>query len=66
MLSYHPLLPQGAGVVRGTEYAEKGDTYRLKARIAGVPIIINWDIWKASYRKNKRAYFFPLRLTILL
>jgi hypothetical protein len=44
-------------VVRGTEYAEKGITYRLKTRIAGVTIISNWDIWKAFYGKNKRAYF---------
>jgi uncharacterized membrane protein len=28
-------------VVRDTEYAEKGVTYRLKARIAGVPIFSN-------------------------
>jgi hypothetical protein len=45
-------------VVRGTEYAEKGITYRFKTRIAGVPITSNWDIWKAFYGKNKRAYFF--------
>jgi hypothetical protein len=45
-------------VVRDTEYAEKGISYRLKTRIAGVPIISNWDIWKASYGKNKQAYFF--------
>jgi hypothetical protein len=29
-------------VVRGAEDAEKGITYRLKPRIAGVPIISNW------------------------
>jgi hypothetical protein len=32
--------------------------YRLKTRIAGVPIISNWDMWKALYGENKRAYFF--------
>ena len=45
-------------VVRDTEYAEKGITCRLKTRLAGVPIISNWDKWKAIYGKNKRAYFF--------
>jgi len=42
-------------VVRDTEYTEKGITYRLKTRIAGVPILSNWDKWKAPYEKNKRV-----------
>jgi hypothetical protein len=32
---------------------EKGIMYRLKTRVAGVPIILNWDLWKALYGKNK-------------
>jgi hypothetical protein len=51
---HHPL----AALVRGAEDAEKAIMYRLKSRIAGIPILSNWDIWKASYAKNKRAYFF--------
>jgi len=54
MIFHHPL----AALVRGAEDAEKSITYRLKSRIAGVPIIANWDKWKAPYGKNKRAYFF--------
>jgi hypothetical protein len=34
---------------RRSEDAEKGIMYRLKTRMAGVPIFSNWDIWKASY-----------------
>jgi hypothetical protein len=63
---YHPLLPQEAEVVRDTEYTEKSITYRLKTRIAGVPILPNWDKWKAPYEKNKQVYFFSLRLPIYL
>jgi hypothetical protein len=53
-------------VVRDTKYAEKGITYRLKTRIAGVPIISNWDKWKATYGKNKRACFFHYGFPFLL
>ena len=44
-------------VVRDTEYAEKGITYRLKPRIAGIPIISNWDKWKALMEKINELIF---------
>ncbi len=44
-------------VVRDAEYTEKGITYRLKPRIAGVPIISNWDKWKAPYAKINELIF---------
>lgn len=46
-----------AGVVRGTENTEKGMLYRLKPRVAGVPIISHWDKWTMSYEKISELIF---------